>query len=91
VRKLVPITGHTHITDARRHDDGTFDLLLLGDGDLDSATYVRAMAEAGWDSYITLEVSARVWGRDDYDVQEAARRSYASLDGAFREAGVTRG
>ncbi len=50
VRTLVPYTAHTHITDARKHPDGSFDLLLLGQGDLDSVTYVRAMHEAGWDS-----------------------------------------
>ena len=91
VERLVPITGHTHITDARRHPDGTFDLLLLGQGDLDSAAYVGAMDRAGWDEFITLEVSAMVWGRDDYDVEEAARYSYRSLVNAFEEAGVSRG
>ena len=91
VRALAPITAHTHITDARIHPDGLFDLLLLGNGDLDSTAYVRAMHEAGWDDYITLEVSAQVWKRDDYDVVEAARFSYETLSSAFEEAGVPRG
>lgn len=91
VQRLLPITSHTHITDARKHDDGTFDLLLLGDGDLDATAYVKAMADEGWDDFITLEVSARLWGRDDYDLEAAARQSYASLSRAFEEAGVERG
>ncbi len=91
VRRLMPITVHTHITDARKHADGSFELLLLGQGELDSTTYVRTMHEEGWNDFITLEVSTRVWSRDDYDPIEAARYSYASLDRAFQEANVPRG
>ncbi|NOZ21446.1 MAG: sugar phosphate isomerase/epimerase [Planctomycetes bacterium] len=90
VRTLVPYTAHTHITDARRHADGAFDLLLLGQGDLDSVRYMKAMKEAGWTDFITLEVSTRVWSKPDYDPIEAARFCYASLDRAFHEAGVPR-
>ena len=90
VRKLMPITVHTHITDARKHNDGSFDLLLLGQGDLDSTTYVRTMYEQGWNDFITLEVSTRIWSREDYDPVEAARYSYASLERAFQEAAVPR-
>ena len=90
VKAMYPITVHTHITDARKHEDGTFDLLLLGQGDLDSVTYLKAMDEAGWTSYITLEVSARVWSKEDYDPVEAAVFSYKTLDNAFKAAGVER-
>lgn len=91
VRRMRPITVHTHIMDARRHSDGSFDLLLLGQGHLDSAAYVRAMYEEGWNDFITLEVSMRLWSRDDYDPLEAARYSYQSLESAFRKANVPRG
>jgi sugar phosphate isomerase/epimerase len=91
VRALVPYTAHTHITDARKHPDGSFDLLLLGQGDLDTTTYVRAMHEAGWDDFITLEVSMRVWSRPEYDPFTAARFCYGTLRRAFEEAGVRRG
>ena len=91
VRTLVPYTAHTHITDANRHDDGSFALCLLGDGELDSAEYMRAMDEAGWDDFITLEVSTMVWREDDYDPEAAARKSYAAVTGAFEAAGVERG
>lgn len=90
VRQLVPITAHTHITDAQRHPDGSFDFHVLGDGELDATTYMRAMAAAGWDDHITLEVSARVWSRDGYDSEETARRSYRALAAAFEAAGVAR-
>jgi sugar phosphate isomerase/epimerase len=91
VRRLLPITVHTHITDARIHSDGTFDLLLLGEGELDAETYVRTMYEEGWNDFITLEVSTRVWSRPDYDPTAAARQSYAALDRAFRAAQIPRG
>ena len=90
VQRLLPITAHTHITDARKHPDGSFDLLLLGDGDLDATAYVKAMHKGGWDGYITLEVSGRIWGRDDYDYIHAARFSYETLHNAFITAGVGR-
>ncbi len=91
VRALVPITVHTHITDAHRKPDGTFDLRLLGQGDLDSTAYMRAMHAAGWTGFITMEVSAAVWSREDFDPVGAARIGYESIDRAFREAGVPHG
>jgi len=90
VRTLVPYTAHTHITDARKHEDGSFDLVLLGQGDLDSTRYMKAMQEAGWTDFITLEVSTRVWSQPEYDPIEAAEFCYASLNGAFQQAGVPR-
>ncbi|MBD3182549.1 TIM barrel protein [Candidatus Poribacteria bacterium] len=89
VHKLVPYTGHTHITDAKIKEKG-FELLLLGQGDLDSVEYVKAMHEAGWDDFITLEVSTMVWSKEEYDPVEAAEFSYNSLNEAFKEAGVPR-
>ena len=90
VQAMVPITAHTHITDARKHDDGTFDLLLLGQGDLDSVAYLKAMRGAGWTGFITLEVSGRVWGQEGYDPFAAAVYCYQTIDSAFKKAGVPR-
>jgi sugar phosphate isomerase/epimerase len=89
VFKLVPYTAHTHVTDAKKTDKG-FELVLMGQGDLDCLTYVKAMHQAGWTDFITLEVSVRVWGREDYDVNEAAKQSYAVLDEAFKKAMIPR-
>ena len=91
VSRLVPYTAHTHITDARRHTDGSFELVLVGQGELDATAYVRAMHEAGWDDFITLEVSAMVWSQEDYDPTQAAQVSYDAVCGAFERAGVPRG
>ncbi len=91
VKTLVPYTIHTHITDAIKHADGTLELLLLGQGELDATTYLRAMDEAGWDEFITLEVSGMVWSREDYEPMAAAQFSYDVLSTAFEQAGVERG
>jgi sugar phosphate isomerase/epimerase len=90
VKTLLPYTAHTHITDARRHPDGKFDLLLLGQGQLDSVAYMRAMKENGWKDFITLEVSTMVWSKPGYDWAEAAKFCYATIDNAFRQASVPR-
>jgi sugar phosphate isomerase/epimerase len=89
VFKLVPYTAHTHVTDAKKTDKG-FELVLMGQGDFDCLAYVKAMHQAGWTDFITLEVSVRVWGREDYDVNEAAKQSYAVLDEAFKKAMIPR-
>lgn len=52
--------------------------------------YVKAMHDAGWDDFITLEVSAMVWGKEGYDPYAAASFSYDTLNNAFKTAGVPR-
>jgi len=89
VHKLVPYTAHTHVTDARRHEKG-FELVLLGQGELDCTKYINAMHGAGWTDFITVEVSTMVWSKEDYDPIEAAIFSYNTLDKSFKEAGVPR-
>lgn len=91
VPRLVPWTAHTHVTDAVRHPDKRFDPRLPGDGELDTAAYVSAMDEAGWDSYITLEISGMIWGAEGYDVEAAARQCHDVLSAAIDAAGVERG
>ena len=89
VARLVPYTAHTHVTDARVHDKG-FELVLLGQGDLDCTAYIKAMHEAGWTDFITVEVSTMVWSKEDYDPFDAASFSYNTLADAFKTAGVPR-
>jgi hypothetical protein len=48
------------------------------------------MHKAGWNDFTTLEVSARVWSKEEYDPVQAASLSYAILDKAFKIAGVVR-
>ncbi len=89
VHKLLPYTAHTHVTDARILED-KFELLPLGRGELDCVEYVKAMHEAGWTDFITVEVSAMVWSKEDYSPFAIAALSYSTLNSAFKEAGVPR-
>lgn len=91
VKALLPITGHTHITDAVKYPDGKFTFALLGEGQLDSVAYVKAMYEQGWNDFITIEVSKFVWSQQSYDPVQAAKSCYQALDEAYRRAGVPRG
>lgn len=90
VAAMLPYTVHTHVTDCRRHADGKFELLLPGDGELDNTAYVAAMHAGGWDDFITLEISTRVWSQPDFESRAAAARCYEVLDRACRAAEVPR-
>lgn len=90
VKKLVPYTAHTHVTDARILPDKKFELLLIGQGELDCVEYIRAMHQAGWTSFITIEVSTMVWSKPEYNPYEAAAFSYNTVDKAFKAVGVPR-
>jgi len=87
VQKLVPYTVHTHVTDARILEKG-FELVLLGQGELDCVEYIKAMKDAGWTDFITIEVSAMVWSKEGYDPISAASLSYDAISKAFDVAGV---
>jgi sugar phosphate isomerase/epimerase len=90
VHKLVPYTAHTHVTDARVLGDSKFELVPLGQGELDCVEYVKAMYEAGWTDFITVEVSTMVWSKEDYDPFAVATLSYSTLTSAFKKAGIPR-
>jgi len=89
VHKLVPYTAHTHVTDAKILENG-FELVLLGQGQLDCVEYIKAMKDAEWTDFITVEVSAMVWSKEGYDPISAASLSYDVISKAFDTAGVSR-
>ncbi len=90
VTPLVPYAAHTHVKDGRM-EGGKVRFLLPGEGDFDYPAYLKAMQKAGWTGHITVEISGQIWNAPGYDALEAARKSYAALDEAFRAAGVDRG
>jgi sugar phosphate isomerase/epimerase len=89
IAQLAPRSRHTHVKDERgiapHHE-----FLIPGEGEMDYPRYLRAMAAAGYDGHIVVEISVMVQRRPDYDPLAAARRSYAVLSRAFAEAGVSR-
>ncbi|MEW6355313.1 MAG: sugar phosphate isomerase/epimerase [Planctomycetota bacterium] len=82
---LVPHAVHTHVKDGRM-ENGKVKFLLPGEGDFDYAAYFKAMAKAGWDDFITVEVSGMVSNRPDYDPCKAAEFCYKVLSQAMKEA-----
>jgi sugar phosphate isomerase/epimerase len=86
---LAPLAAHTHVKDERgRAPNHQF--LIPGEGEFDYVRYLRAMREAGYDGFITVEVSVMVQRRPAYDPLAAATQSYAVLARAFEEAGISR-
>ncbi len=89
VAALAPHTIHTHVKDQR----GTapdFEFLIPGEGDFDYVEYLDAMKAAGYDDYITVEVSMMVQQREDYDPLDAAGQAYRTLDAAFKASAAER-
>ena len=67
-----------------------FELVPLGQGELDCNEYIKAMKDAGWTDYITVEVSVMVWSNEGYDPLSVASISYDTVNKAFKSAGVPR-
>ena len=89
VAQLAPRSLHTHVKDERGiAPDHQF--LIPGEGEMDYPRYLRAMARAGYEGHIVVEISLMVQRRSDYDPLAAATRSYEVLAAAFAEAGVDR-
>jgi sugar phosphate isomerase/epimerase len=83
-----PYAVHTHIKDGRR-EDGKVRFLLPGEGDLDLVAYMNALQNAGLKVPVTVEVSAQIWTRPDYDPWQAAEFCYRALDAARIQAGLS--
>lgn len=79
VELCAPYSVHTHIKDGTMVD-GKVQFELPGEGSLDLVAYLRALKSAGLDVPITVEVSAQIWKRDDYDAWDAAERCFGYLD-----------
>jgi len=86
---LAPHAAHTHVKDqSGRYPDHQF--LIPGEGPFDFARYLRAMRRAGYNGFITAEVSVMVQRRPNYDPLAAADLTYRTLSKACREAGIAR-
>jgi len=89
VAQLAPRSAHTHVKDERGFAlDHEF--LIPGEGTMDYARYLRAMARAGYAGHIVVEISLMVQRRPDYDPLAAAAQSYRVLSRAFADAGIER-
>jgi sugar phosphate isomerase/epimerase len=85
---LVPYAVHTDLKDQRgRSPDHEF--LVPGEGEFAYGRYLRALEQAGYERYLTIEISVMVQRRPDYDPEEVARRSLRTLVQAAKAAGVS--
>jgi sugar phosphate isomerase/epimerase len=82
VPALGPHTVHTHVKDERGVVPD-FEFLIPGEGE-----FLHAMKAAGYDDYITAEISIMVQRRPNYDPMAAAEQTYRVLFDAFQQAGL---
>jgi len=84
---LAPLAVHAHVKDGRMVD-GKVQFLLPGEGGFDYVAYLDWMQRAGYDGFITVEISGQISGRPGYDPYAAATASYQALAKAFVDAGM---
>ena len=84
---LVPYAVHTDLKDQRGRSPA-HEFVVPGEGEFDYGRYMRALDAAGYDGYLTVEISVMVQRRRDYDPAEVATRSYRTVVDAARQAGV---
>ncbi len=90
IDRLIPYAAGVHVKDVQgRYPD--FRFLLPGEGNLDYVRYLTLLDQAGYQGYITIEISGQVFGAAGYDALAAAQFSYATLAAAFTAAGLARG
>jgi inosose dehydratase len=93
IEETVPVLGplavHTHVKDQRGRAPH-HEFLIPGEGPFDYVRYLRAMRDAGYDGFITGEVSVMVQRRPGYDPLAATTLTYETLSRAFAEAGIER-
>ena len=86
VQLLAPHSAHTHVKDQRGLVPD-YEFLIPGEGPFDFVEYLKLMQKAGYDDYITAEVSMQVQGRPDYDPLGAAEFGVSYLEQRLPESG----
>jgi inosose dehydratase len=87
VAALAPHSVHTHVK-SERGIAPNHEFLIPGEAEFDWVGYLHAMRAAGYDEYITAEVSIMVQRRSNYDPLAAAEQTYVTLERVFRQAGM---
>ena len=85
--QLLPYAVHTDLKDQRGRSP-QHEFLVPGEGDFTYPRYLQALQAGGYSGYLTVEISAMVQRRRNYDPAEVARRAFHTLVAAAEEAGV---
>lgn len=87
VRPFIRHSIHTHVKDQRgRYPNHQY--LTPGDGDYNYVEYLQEMNAAGYQGFITVEISVMVQRQPGYDPVATAAKSYQVLTKAFDDAGL---
>ncbi len=86
---LIPVSSYIHLKDAGGRP-GNPQFLLPGAGRADYPLMFRTLRDLGYAGYATVEVSAQIHRRDDFEPIPATRDCYERMAAAFDQAGLPR-
>lgn len=84
---LAKYSVHTHVKD-QTGVSPDYKFLVPGEGTFDYPRYISAMEQAGYDGFLTVEISKQIQNRPDYDAAATAKVSFETLTAAAQKAGV---
>jgi sugar phosphate isomerase/epimerase len=85
LQTLVPYTAFVHVKDAAGSAEQP-QFQLPGAGGIDYLSFLRLLKKLGYRGSVTVEVSAQIHRKPNYDPIDAAQRSYHVLAKAWKEA-----
>jgi sugar phosphate isomerase/epimerase len=88
-KSLSTDTAFIHIKDSVGTLD-KFQFVLPGEGTIDYVEYLTMLRNSNCQADVVVEVSAQLHNRTDYDPRAAAKKSYAPIAAAFKQAGLKR-
>jgi sugar phosphate isomerase/epimerase len=89
-RILGPQAVYAHVCDVRGRHPGDLQLCNPGEGEIDWSRWLRLLHDAGYQGWITVQISVMRRRSADYDPRASNEAIYRVLTDAMRSAGVPR-